>query len=259
MTAPSEGRFSGGQTWDPERYARTAAFVPENGLEVVEMLAPRPGDRILDLGCGDGVLTRALVEAGAEVVGVDASPEMVEAARARGLDARVMDGRRLDFDAEFDAVFTNAALHWMRDLPAVIGGVRRALKPGGRFVGEMGAEGNVATVEDAIETVLLKRRIGAQRLNPWVFPNVDGFHSLLQRRGFRMLHLESFERPTPLAGDITDWLGTFAGAFLAAIDEVDRPAVLGEIRALLAETQLRDDGVWWVDYVRLRFAAVLDG
>lgn len=248
----------GDQSWDPARYAETAAFVPEFGREVVELLAPRAGERILDLGCGDGALTQALVAAGAEVVGVDASAPMIEAARARGLDARVADGRRLPFEAEFDAVFTNAALHWMRDLPAVIGSVRRALRPGGRFVGELGGEGNVATVQDAIETVLDARGIDADRLNPWVFPSNEGFHSLLRRRGFRTVYLESFERPTPLPGTIEDWLGTFAGAFLAAVGEGERPGVVAEIRGHLAESLLRDDGSWCVDYVRLRFAAVLD-
>lgn len=245
-----------GQEWDPGRYARTAAFVPEFGREVVELLAPRPGERILDLGCGDGVLTQALVATGAEVVGVDASPEMVAAACARGLDARVADGRQLSFEAEFDAVFSNAALHWMANLPAVIGGVRRALKPGGRFVGEMGGEGNVASVEAAIETVFERRKLNASRLNPWIFPGVDGMHHLLHQRGFHVLHLELFERPTGLPGDVTDWLATFAGTFLAAVPPHERAAVVAEIRDDLAESQRREDGTWWVDYVRLRFAAV---
>jgi trans-aconitate methyltransferase len=254
VTAPS-----GGQRWDPERYAKSAGFVPELGLDAVALLAPRPGERILDLGCGEGTLTQLLAEAGAQVVGVDASPEMIEAAQARGLDARMVDGRKLPFEREFDAVFSNAALHWMRDLPAVIGGVRRALKPGGRFVGEMGAEGNVATVQDAIETVLERRGINADRLNPWVFPNADGFHSLLRLRGFRMLHLDSFERPVDLPGDMADWLATFAGAFLSAFDGEERGDVVAEIRAVLSDSLRRDDGTWWVDYVRLRFAAVLEG
>jgi len=139
-----------GQHWDPDRYACNARFVADLGEPVVDLLAPQPGERILDLGCGDGALTERLVALGAAVVGVDASDDQVAAARGRGLDARVMDGARLSFADEFDAVFSNAAMHWMRDLAAVAAGVKRALRPGGRFVGEMGGAENVAKVSEAL-------------------------------------------------------------------------------------------------------------
>src|SRR4029077_20236142 len=125
------------QEWSARRYAETAHFVPALGAPVLELLAPSAGERILDLGCGDGVLTEKIAAAGAAVVAVDAAPDMVAAARARGIDARIMPGQYLTFDGEFDAVFSNAALHWMRPPEAVLAGVRRALRPGGRFVGEM--------------------------------------------------------------------------------------------------------------------------
>jgi trans-aconitate methyltransferase len=134
------------QHWSAERYAETAHFVPALGAPVLELLAPSPGERILDLGCGDGVLTEKIVAAGATVIAVDAGPDMVAAARARGIDARVMDGQRLTFSGEFDAVFSNAALHWMRDQEAVLSAVRRALEPGGRFVAEMGGHNNTAAI-----------------------------------------------------------------------------------------------------------------
>ena len=126
------------QHWSAERYAATAHFVPAFGAPVVELLAPQPGERILDLGCGDGVLTAKIAAAGAQVVAVDAAPDMVAAAKAKGLDAHVVPGQRLAFEREFDAVFSNAALHWMHPTEAVLAGVARALKPGGRFVAEMG-------------------------------------------------------------------------------------------------------------------------
>jgi len=131
------------QTWDPKSYEKHAGFVPALGAPVLELLAPEPGEAILDLGCGDGALTEKLAQAGAEVIGVDSSAEQVEAAKARGLDARVADCQALDFQQAFDAAFSNAALHWMKDPDAVISGVARALRPGGRFVGEFGGAGNV--------------------------------------------------------------------------------------------------------------------
>src|SRR5262249_52670220 len=126
------------QTWSPSAYAHHAAFVPALGAGILEKLAPVAGERILDLGCGDGSLTERLIERGARVVGIDASPEMVAAARARGIDAHVMDATRLTFDHEFDAVFSNAVLHWIQNQDGVLAGVSRALVPGGRFVAEFG-------------------------------------------------------------------------------------------------------------------------
>src|SRR5687768_8281025 len=130
MVRDEETRSAPEQTWSADGYQRNAAFVPAYGLPLVERLAPRPGERVLDLGCGDGVLSAAIVAAGASVVGLDSSEDMIDAARARGIDVRVANGEELRFDAEFDAVFSNAALHWMRGADAVLSGVHRALKPG---------------------------------------------------------------------------------------------------------------------------------
>ena len=229
--------------------------MPELGLPVLHLLAPQTGERILDLGCGDGALTARLVEAGAMVVGVDASEAMVAAARARGLDARVMDGGRLSFTDEFDAVFSNAALHWMRDLEGVCRGAFRALQPGGRFVAELGAAGNVAAVIDAIGAGLRARGTDPDSLNPWVFPSADAFGELLEVAGFRVLRLETIERPTALHGDISEWLGTFAGCFLDPLESRARRNFEQELRDVLAPRLRSPDGIWCIDYVRLRFAA----
>lgn len=164
------------QTWDPEQYAENARFVSDLGMPVVELLSPQAGERILDLGCGDGALTIKLQEFGCEVVGIDLSPEMVAAARSRGLDARVMDGQALEFSNELDAVFSNAALHWMKHPESVIACIQRALKPGGRFVGEFGGHGNVSAIVTAIESTLSSR--GVVVASPWFFPalrNTVGF------------------------------------------------------------------------------------
>lgn len=243
------------QQWDPERYARAAGFVPELGRPVVDLMAPCPGECVLDLGCGDGVLTHALVDAGCTVVGVDLSAEQVAAAQARGLDARVADARALTFAGEFDAVLSNAVLHWIPDLDAVMAGVRRSLRPGGRFVGEMGGEGNVAAVCDALFAALAARDVGAAAVFPWIYPSVEDFHVRLERHGFRVRAIELFDRPTPLPGPLGDWLDTFAEPFLAAVDATERAAVKAHVETLAAPRLRSDSGGWFVDYVRLRWAA----
>src|ERR1700730_5840261 len=168
------------QHWSAERYAATAHFVPTLGTPVVELLDPQPGEHILDLGCGDGVLTEKIAAAGATVVAVDAAPDMVAAAKARGLDAHVVPGQLLAFEREFDAVFSNAALHWMHPPEAVLAGVARALKPGGRFVAEMGGHNNTAALLTAFRAVLGRRGIEMLDLMPWYFPSAAAYRAKLE-------------------------------------------------------------------------------
>lgn len=241
------------QHWDPAQYGRHARFVSDLGAPVVELLAPRPGERILDLGCGDGALTVRLVELDCPVVGVDASPAMVDASRARGLDARVMSGEALAFEAEFDAVFSNAALHWMTDAPAVAAGVARALRPGGRFVGEFGGHGNVAAIVAALEAALGVRGILPPR--PWYFPRPEEYRRVLAAAGFEVLSLELLPRPTPLPGDIGGWLETFAQPYRATLPVEEWPSLRAEVVDALRGTLQDPAGRWHADYVRLRFAA----
>ena len=247
------------QRWDPERYARNAPFVPELGEPLIDLLQPRPGEKILDLGCGDGVLTEKIAAAGARVVGVDSSPDQVAAARARGLDARVADGRALDFEAAFDGVVSNAALHWMRAPDAVIEGVWRALRPGGRFVGEMGGAGNVARITAALTAALERRGIDGPAANPWFFPTPEDYTGRLRSRGFQVVHMDLFERPTPLPGELGGWLETFAESFLFCLPADERPAFIAEVAEALAGWLRDEQGRWHVDYVRLRFAACKPG
>ncbi|HEY8516162.1 MAG TPA: methyltransferase domain-containing protein [Candidatus Binatia bacterium] len=244
------------QTWDPERYARNARFVSELGAPVVELLAPRPGERILDLGCGDGALTERLVELGCELVGIDASAAQVEAARARGLDARVGEGEALEFAEEFDAVFSNAALHWMKRHPErVVDGVWRALRPGGRFVAEMGGHGCVDKIKNALIAALDARGHDGRAADPWYFPTPEEYGALLRARGFVVESIALIPRPTPLPGDVTGWLETFAESFTSLLPEGERGAFLAEVRERLRPELCGADGVWVADYVRLRFAA----
>jgi trans-aconitate methyltransferase len=242
-----------GQTWSPERYAANARFVSDLGVPVLDLLGPCAGLRVLDLGCGDGALTVRLRDAGASVTGVDASPEMIAAACRLGLDARVMNGAELAFDEEYDAVFSNAALHWMTRPAEVIAGVWRALRPGGHFVGEFGGHGNVATITTALEAELRARGIAPRR--PWFFPTVAEYRSLLAARGFEVSNIGLFARPTPLPGSLVDWLRTFSGPYADLLAETEREEFMGAVAAACAP-RLRDaSGAWHVDYVRLRFAA----
>ncbi|MCO5243862.1 MAG: methyltransferase domain-containing protein [Anaerolineae bacterium] len=243
------------QTWNPEAYARNAGFVAQLGEPLIDLLAPQPGERVLDLGCGDGVLTEKLATAGCIVVGVDGSPEQIAAAQAKGLDARVADGHNLPFDGEFDAVFSNAALHWMREPDRVIAGVARAIKPGGRFVGEMGGAGNIASVWAALVDTLARRGIDAAAFNPWYFPTAEEYHARLEAGGFVVKSITLFPRPTTLPGDISGWLETFGGTFLSPMDAATRAQIIDELRETLRPALLTPEGVWVVDYVRLRFSA----
>jgi SAM-dependent methyltransferase len=247
------------QTWDPERYERNARFVSDLGQPVVDLLAPRAGERILDLGCGDGVLTEQLVALGCRVVGVDGSPAQVAAARAKGLDAHVMDGQALGFENEFDAVFSNAALHWMKRADDVIAGVHRALRPGGRFVGELGGEGCVAIIRAALIAALDRRGIDGEALDPWYFPDVGSYSRRLESGGFAVRWIALIPRPTPLPGDVTGWLETFAESFTGALSADERPEFLAEVREALRPALCDASGNWTADYVRLRFAATKRG
>jgi SAM-dependent methyltransferase len=243
------------QKWDPATYATNARFVSDLGEAVVELLDPKPGERVLDLGCGDGALTKLLIDKGAEVVGVDASQEMVDAAFAAGIDAFTVDGHELAFVNEFDAVFSNASLHWMTRPDDVIAGVARALKPKGRFVGEMGGHGCIAAVTTALLAALARRGIDGPSRIPWYFPTPEDYTARLEKQGFTVREMLHFPRPTPLPGDVAGWLVTFAGPFLDGIDSPE--SVMTEVAELLRPSLCDERGRWSVDYVRLRFAAEL--
>jgi SAM-dependent methyltransferase len=241
--------------WEPDDYAKNAAFVPALGAPVLALLDPQPGEHILDLGCGDGVLTEKLVEAGTTVVGVDSSETMIDAAKARGLDAHVLDGQSLRFDAEFDAVFSNAALHWMLDFEDVARGVLRALKPGGRFVGEMGGQGNVATIRMGLRAELLRRGYRVPDEDPQWYPGIAEFCSVYEGAGFVDVDAKLIPRPTPLPAGVAGWLKTFRAGFMdhASVPDHLQDDVARAVEASL-ETKLRKpDGTWEADYVRLRF------
>jgi ubiquinone/menaquinone biosynthesis C-methylase UbiE len=250
-------RISVAQNWDPVAYGREGAFVHQLAGGVVEWLDAKPGERILDLGCGDGQLTARIAALGANVTGVDASAAMVEAARSRGVDAEQAPAEKLPFPAAaFDAVFSNAALHWVRGQDAMMSEVHRVLKHGGRFVAEMGGHGNIAAIRAAFMTVLARHGFGDREDGVNYYPTPEAYRSQLEKHGFAIERTELIPRPTPLAeGGMAGWLKTFRRGVLDALPAEQRGSIVEETCALL-EPALRDeDGNWVADYVRLRFAA----
>jgi SAM-dependent methyltransferase len=244
--------------WSPADYAKNAAFVPRLGDAVLQLLDPQPGELILDVGCGDGALTERIVEAGASAIGLDSSVEMVEAARARGIDAFVADAEDMDLErfGQFDAVFSNAALHWMLDADAVATGIFKALRPGGRFVGEMGGEGNLATLRQALRDELVARGYPMPEKDPAWYASIEEFTRLYHVAGFDDIKAELIPRPTPLPGGVADWIKTFRAGVMdvAMVPEWERDVVAAAVEARVAPKLKRADGSWCADYVRLRFS-----
>jgi SAM-dependent methyltransferase len=247
--------------WDPGLYATHAAFVPALGNAVFDLLAPQAGEHILDLGCGDGVLTARLVAAGATVVGIDGDAAMVAAARARGVDARWLDARNLPFERQFDAVFSNAVLHWVGVPEVVSAGVARALKPGGRYVGEFGGHGNIAAIRTALRSVLTAHGYSVAPEETSYYPTAAEFTNILIGAGFHVDSCEIIPRPTALPTGIAGWLDTFRGGFLdaAGVPAERRGQIVGEVAALLRPVLADASGNWTADYVRIRFSAHLAG
>jgi SAM-dependent methyltransferase len=233
--------------WDAADYARVGAFVPELGAAALDLLDPQFGERILDVGCGDGTLTHKIIERGATVVGVDNSPELAAVARAVGLDVRIGDAAEMAFDAEFDAAFSNAALPWMPEKARVAAAIFRALKPGGRFAGEMGGEGNLARMREALDAELVIRGyVPPVAAGNW-YPSAEEFAAIYEAAGFGQIDARLIERPTPLPYGVASWVTTFRKGWL------DRARVPEEERSEIADAVAASVDSDTADYVRLRF------
>jgi SAM-dependent methyltransferase len=247
------------QTWNPGTYSRDGAFVHELAGGVLEWLAAQPGERILDLGCGDGQLTQRIAATGAAVTGIDASPQMVAAARARGVNADQGAAESLPYpDHTFDAVFSNAVLHWVRGQDDMLSEVRRVLRPSGRFVAEMGGHGNIASIRVAFAAVLARHGFAKLGDRGNYYPTAEAYTRRLEQHGFTVKQLILFPRPTALPeSGMTGWLNTFCRGALDAIPEDLREAIVNETVALLAPVLRDQEGRWTADYVRLRFVATV--
>lgn len=233
--------------WNAADYARVGGFVAELGVAALDLLDPQPSERILDVGCGDGVLTRKIMDRGAEVLGIDDSPDMVRAAREKGVDAVLMDAADMPFAAEFDAAFSNAALHWVLEKEQAARAIMRSLKPGGRFAGEMGGEGNLKLLREALdEELIIRGYVPPAAASNW-YASPEEFAAVYEAAGFEQIDARLIERPTQIEQGVAQWVITFRRGWL------DRACVPDGERAEIGAAVADRVGSNLVDYVRLRF------
>ena len=246
------------QLWDAELYEGRHSFVWHFGESLVELLDPKPSEHILDLGCGTGQLTQRIAEHEASVVGLDSAPEMIGQARQNYPHLRfvLQDAAGMTFDDEFDAIFSNASLHWMPHPEAVAAAMYQALRKGGRLVAEFGGIGNVRAIETAVTTVIQKRS-GTLPVNKRFYPSIGHYAGILETAGFEVRFAHLFDRPTPLTGEtgMENWIRQFSGFYFNVLPPDERSAAIREAAEIVRPVLYRNDG-WFADYRRLRIIAI---
>lgn len=246
-------------SWNAERYEGRHSYVWQFGGSLLELLAPQPGERILDLGCGTGQLTADIAASGANVVGLDSSTEMLGQARQNypKLKFVLADATSFRLDEPFDAVFSNAALHWVKNGEAAVESIAAALRSGGRFVAEFGGKGNIASILAALETVFGE---AAEERCPWWYPGIGDYAAMLERHGLEVREARLFDRPTPVEGEqgLEDWMEMFCGSYFRGLSPVAAKEKRKELVTLLRPVLYRE-GAWMLDYRRLRVVAVRGG
>lgn len=248
--------------WDTSLYESKHAFVWQYGADVVELLSPVPHERILDLGCGTGQLTAKIALAECEVLGIDRDAAMIEKARQNypHLSFAIADARDFQVEGQFDAVFSNAVLHWIPEADAPVSCVHTALKPGGRFVAEFGGKGDIQAIAKALTSVLDTLGYASQAISPWYFPSIAQYATVLEQQGFDVTYAVLLDRPTPLEGDagMANWIEMFASRLLEKLSSQQQTEVIQAIEHQLKPTLYRD-GRWWADYRRIRVVAIKAG
>jgi len=242
-------------SWNADRYNKHAHFVSELALPVVDLLDPQEDERILDLGCGEGTLGLEITKQGAEVYGIDLSPEMVTQARANGLEAEVMSVTQMPFEGEFDAVFSNAMLHWVREPEQAVAMIAKALKTGGRFVAEFGGRGNVHHIVEAMRSVFAAHPAYGKFDDFWFFPTPEAYTQILEEAGFAVAYIELIPRPTCI-DDIAHWLALFTNGVTEHLNQSQTEQFRAEVREILAGSLYTQKDGWVADYVRLRVKAI---
>lgn len=249
------------KVWDAKLYKSGAGFVAELGEKLIEILNPKSNEYILDLGCGDGRLTKKIVEySNCKVLGIDSSQNLIDSAISIGVDAILKDARNLDYNNRFDAVFSNAALHWMDPLPVVMGNIYRSLKTKGRFIAECGGANNIIIIRKELMKLCKQFNISYKEKNPWVFLTSGKWKQILNGTGFKVFDFSHFNRPTPVNQDIDGWLTNFCDVFYSSLSLSDQKQFIKLLRNAL-EPKLynslysKNKG-WYIDYTRIRFNAV---
>lgn len=253
--------ISATNNWNAVLYEDKHAFVWQYGEDLLQLLNPQPGESILDLGCGTGQLTDKIAQAGAQVMGVDYAPAMIEKARQNYPHIRfdVADASNFQVDKPLDAVFSNAVLHWVKQADSAIASIHQALKPGGRFVAEFGGKGNIQAIVKALYSALESIGIPqAQVENPWYYPSIGGYATLLEQQGFDVIYSSLFARPTPLAegeAGMANWIEMFASSFLTGLSTDQQIQIIRAVEEYLKPT-LYQQGTWTADYRRIRIVAI---
>lgn len=250
--------------WNSLLYQEKHAFVWKYGENLLQLLKPQPNERILDLGCGTGQLTAKIAEAGAEVIGIDSAPEMIEQAQQNypNLQFQIADAKNFQLPQPVDAVFSNAVLHWIPQADDVITSIRESLKINGRFIAEFGGKGNIESIIKALYEALEK--IGYKNpsnLNHWYFPSIGEYASKLEKQGFEVTYSHLFSRPTLLQDKDTglaNWIKMFCGNFFQGLSEEEKIMVIQDVEKQL-KPKLYQEGNWFADYKRIQIEAIKKG
>ena len=240
--------------WNADRYKKHASFVSELALPVVALLNPKADEKILDLGCGEGTLALEIEKFGAEVTCVDLSEDMVQKSKAKGLNAKVMSATDMPFTEEFNAVFSNATLHWVKEYELAVENIYRVLKKGGRFVAEFGGEGNVNHIVEAMREVFNRHPQYGKFDDFWFFPSTEEYQAILEKEGFNVTYIERIPRPTPI-DDIANWLAVFSNGVTKNLTNDEQNIFRDEVREILKSKIYTQKDGWVADYVRIRVEA----
>ena len=244
------------QNWNAEQYKNNASFVSQLGSPIIELLAPQPKEKILDLGCGEGTLSWQIKNYQCDILAIDSSADMIAKAKKKGLNAIVLAAEDLDYSQQFDAVFSNAVLHWVSDINLVVDNVYNCLKDRGRFVGEFGGEGNIKAITDAISQTFADLPHFGNFDNTWYFPSIEQYQKVLQQVGFEVEFITLNSRPTFLKSGIESWLKIFANGIINHLSIEEQNLFISEVIKRLKPLIFSQDDGWVADYVRLRFKAI---
>ena len=243
--------------WNAALYDKKHNFVAEYGKGLLQYIPEKPEQRILDLGCGTGILTAQLAEICSYVLGVDSSQDMIEKAteQYKKIDFRVCDALELPFEKEWDIVFSNAVFHWINDHNKLLQNIYKVLKPNGLLICEFGAYGNIAKIENAFASVL--KELGYDYHPKFNFPTAESFGKLLTANHFFIDTIYDYDRPTPLKDSekgLSNWIKQFFAVDLASFSEKEQDTIFHKVEELLKPT-LWNGKEWIADYRRLRVVA----